>query len=82
MAVDKHTFIPIAEAQTPRDGRCMVDRWWIITDNQEIILWRGFSPQCNQNEAIARDLQEQVWPDGDVMHLPVVYLRHRQEWYE
>ena len=80
---DKHTFIPITDATTPKDGRCMVNRWWTVTPDDEIILWRGFSPQCNHDEAITRDLTSQMWTDDyDVKFLPVVYLRHRPEWYE
>jgi hypothetical protein len=84
---DNHTFIPITDATTPKDGRCMTDRWWVVTLEELgvpscIILWRGFSPQCNHNEVIARSLTEQMWPDCDVKFLPVVYLRHRPEWYE
>ena len=69
-----HTFIPVAEAVTPRDGEVLCNRWWVVTPNAEIILWRGHSPQCNSDVRAAETILKKVWPDYEIVHLPAVYL--------
>ena len=53
--MDKYTKIPVDEIQNPR-GKGVVqileDRWWVVTPQNEILLYRGYTPQCNQNKSI------------------------------
>jgi hypothetical protein len=71
--------LPLDIAEKPRDGECLVDRYWVIDD--EGLYWyalnekaRAWSPQCNANEAIAKSLQEKLYPDARVEQVHLVFV--------
>jgi hypothetical protein len=72
--------IPIEKATaTPTNGgtyELLVNRYWQVVDGC-ILLFRGFSPQCNENKSITERLSGGV---GDVMFLERVWLHHECDW--
>ncbi len=66
--------IPLEKATTPVDGaEVMANRYWVVVD-ECILLYRGVAPQCNGNKEVADSIQKKLYPDGKVLHLPVVYV--------
>jgi hypothetical protein len=65
------------EAQTPRNGVVLTNRWWLLVDGM-IAVYGGFAPQCNHS----REFVEHLAADGvftdthdcAVRHIPAVYL--------
>ena len=77
--------IPLEQAQTPKSGECLVDKWWSVHPEKGIAFYVqlfGYgrceepSPQCNDSAAVSRHLTERLFPDHDTVQLPVVYLQH------
>lgn len=68
--------IPVKWATTPRDGECLVNRHWIVTIDNELLLWNGTSPQCNRDIKIASGLKEPYMPCV-TRFIPAVYLGHQ-----
>ena len=48
-ACDEWILAPISDIITPKNGRiCYCDRWWFITENDEVLFFRSYSsPICN-----------------------------------
>lgn len=70
--------IPVDVATVPRDGEVIIDRWWIVKD-EAIIIWGGFSPQCNRNRQIAQSLIPNVHRGAEARLIAAVYLGPRSE---
>ena len=77
--------IPLEQAQTPKRGECLVDKWWSVHPEKGVAFYAqlfGYgrseapSPQCNDSESISRHFTKSFFPDYDTMQLPVVYLQH------
>lgn len=68
--------IPVKWATTPRDGECIVERHWVVTPNNELLLWNGTSPQCNKEFIVANDIKE-LYSPCTTRFIPIVYLGHR-----
>ena len=69
------TRIPVEEAITPRNGMVvMCDRWWIVLDGC-LLFFKGFAPQCNAVEKIAKSIRDRLYPDADVRFLPLVFVK-------
>lgn len=62
----------VEEAIKPRSGICLVDRWWTVTPENELLFYYD-APQCNANEAIAKQVQNRLYPEGSIQFLEVVY---------
>lgn len=78
--------IPLDELTRPRDGDCLVDRWWVVHPEDGLMFYAsekryatpsGASPQCNGQEAITRKLRDNLYPDCDVQFVPAVYVGFR-----
>lgn len=71
-------YVPIDEATTPKDGECLVGRWWIYKSDEGIALAQitkhYYAPQCNHNQLVIRTLMEALYPDHELIEIPVVYL--------
>jgi len=69
-------FVPIAEASKPKNGmfQLYVDYWWCVTPDEEIMLYRRTSPQCNHNEDCARRVNEKLYPGYEIRQLPVIFV--------
>lgn len=72
-------FVPLEEAIVPPRGliECIKDSWWSVHPTKGLIFWdkRARSPQCNSNEAIARRLQQQLYPWAECKFIPLVFRR-------
>jgi len=68
-------------------GHCdvMRNRWFCIHPERGLMFWQaetrrrkgslvGAAPQCNTNEAIARDIQSRLFPWAEVKFFPVVIV--------
>lgn len=83
------TYVSIEEATKPTDGLIehLRDRWWSVHPTKGIIFYvgagkgKGFWPQCNSNEAIARQLQEKLYPWAEVRFMPSVFIRRKPSDY-
>jgi len=72
ISLDNYVRYPLSEVTVIKDRReCWMDLYWVITPEQEILIYRGISPQCNSVRAIA----ERMCPEGcHIESIPVVYL--------
>ena len=55
--MSKHVKVPIKEVVDfekiiEGDNYCYVDRWWHVTEDDCILFYNGFSPQCNSHKSI------------------------------
>jgi hypothetical protein len=75
---DRIEYRPLDEATKPRDGEVLVDRWWVVHPKKGLTFYNLYgphsSPQCNHNEAICRSITKDLYPDHEVLFVPVVYL--------
>jgi hypothetical protein len=80
-------YVPFEEATTPRDGEALTDRWWVVHPEYGIAYYRVHpkgayrAPQCNHNEAIARDICARLYPDHEVRHMPAVFTGRYEDRY-
>lgn len=75
MDLKDYITVPLAELQTPRNGRiCLCDRWWLVTENDEALFYKHYtSPQCNSDKSIA----EHIKPAGTrAVFVSVAYVKH------
>jgi len=64
---------------TPFSGaEVLTDRWWIVHPEKGLPLFRGWSPQCNSSERVARTIAE-MYPWAEVRFLPVAYIRREAQ---
>lgn len=52
-----------------------VGAWWIVTPEDEVLRYKGFSNQCNENETVAKSIRDSLYPGFEVRQLPVVYFK-------
>lgn len=49
--------VPISEITRPKDGRqTLMNRYWIVTENNEVLFYKKTFPQCNSREDITNSL--------------------------
>jgi hypothetical protein len=76
-------FIALDKASALKEGivYCYLNRWWAVHPEKGVIFYRpnkrghGGSPQCNNNEAIVRQLTARLYPWAEVRLIPVVIER-------
>ncbi|CTQ45721.1 hypothetical protein [Roseibium aggregatum] len=76
-------FISETLAATPRDGECIVDKYWVIHPEKGLAFFYPLSgpyrgdppaPQFNRSEATAKALCDRVYGEGfTVKYVPVVF---------
>jgi len=56
----------------------LTDRWWVVTSEEEIMVYKNTSPQCNKEHSIALTfIGNKRYPEGcRLIYLPIVYLDH------
>lgn len=54
MDMKRITKVKIQDAIQPISGGCEVhkDKWWVVTQDDEIMFWDKCCPQCNSNKEI------------------------------
>jgi hypothetical protein len=70
-------MIPVEDVITPPEKGgtydLYVSRYWQVVDGC-VLLYKGFSPQCNASESLSRRLAGGV---GEVVFLERVWLKHK-----
>ncbi len=76
MPVKRCIKIKIEEVDKPKSGMFMIyiDAYWVVTPDNEILLYKGTSPQCNQNPRLVERFQRGLYPECGVRQLPIIYL--------
>ena len=70
---DKLKKIPIEEAIIPKNNYTVyVDKYWVIDDNC-ILFWGDFAPQCNSDKELCAIVRDKIYPDCEIRQLKVVY---------
>lgn len=77
--------VPVDVLATPREGDTYVDRWWIMRPDG-VLFWRrrghrGWSPQCNRDRRAVEHIRNGLYPDAELVHLPIAYLGRWDEDY-
>lgn len=66
--------MPLSRALIPFDGaRVLKDRYLVVED-ECILFYNKFSPQCNSIESLAKSIQEKLYPGAEVRYIPAVYV--------
>jgi len=56
----KFTAIPVSEVtRTPASSgtfKLYVNKYWGVTDDDYILLYRGYSPQCNDSKSVVESI--------------------------
>jgi hypothetical protein len=74
----KHTKVKIADITTPT-GKDVVqvfeDRYWVVTPADEVLLYRGYTPQCSPYRSIAERMAR-LYEDEDctIKYLPIAFV--------
>jgi hypothetical protein len=71
---DKYKRVPLVELTAPKGGLANVykDHWWIVTDKDEALFWKGHAPQCNKDKRITDHLA----PEGcKSVFVPLAFVR-------
>ncbi len=79
------TFVPIEVATVPPAGLIehLKDRWWSVHPTKGLIFFdKCMAPQCNGTEAIARRLQESLYPWAECRFIPSAFRRIDPRDYE
>lgn len=77
----KYTYISVEEIQEPVDGaETIVDHWWIVTPENNVIIWTGrstaYTPQCNADKRIVEwSLKRFGYENCTVQKIPVAFLK-------
>jgi len=72
-------YVHLNLAEKPRDGECLVERYWVFRAGKGIAFHRTpgtnfVSPQCNSNRRLVELLIKKLYPGHDIMLVPIVYL--------
>lgn len=47
--------------------------YWIVEDDC-VMFFKKFSPQCNPNEAVSLNIRDRLYPKASVLFIPVAYV--------
>lgn len=75
--LDRCKRVSIGIATSPKGGICNVhvDKWWIVTPEQEILFYLEHSPQCNADRTIAESIRDKNYPNCSVKQLSCVFQK-------
>ena len=77
--------IPYEQAITPKDGDCITGAYWSFHPSKGLAFYAKLSgyaksdtpsPQCNRQEETAKRLTARLYPDHEVLFIPVVFMGH------
>lgn len=76
----KYTKFKISDVSKPANGRvCMRDHYWVVTPDDCILLYGGFSWQCNAQEIVAKKIIEKVYSDCQMEYFDALYVPRIRE---
>ena len=76
-ALDKNVYIPIAPLTESAIGVAICGMLWALNDDEEALFVRvrgGFWPACCCPNPDQRSLLETLYPDNQLIVVPIVYL--------
>lgn len=77
---EKIKLIPLDELETPKTGyRVIAGYYWVVKDGCAMSYGLHNAPQCNMNEGVAKRLQEKLYPDAEVVQIPVAFWSLEQD---
>jgi hypothetical protein len=80
-------YIPFDDVAKARSlVEALHNHWWSVHPERGLIMWRpdrrsAGSPQCNQDEIIARKIGENMYPWAEIRQIPLVLIPRRPEEY-
>lgn len=80
LTLDCFELISLEELQIPKDYyKCLVNHYWLVVNGKALIYTRfgSYSPQCNVNEQISLRLREKIYPNAEVVKIPVAFVKNR-----
>lgn len=69
--------IPVEQAKQPAHSgtwEVYLNYWWAVTENNEILVWRGVAPACNMDQKLVEGLLPKE--ANRAVQIEAVYLRH------
>ena len=75
-------YVPVDVLTTPREGDCMVARWWVVHPTKGVLFsspgksMRHWAPQCNRNRAVSEMIRASLYPDCELLRIEVAYPGH------
>jgi hypothetical protein len=76
----KFQKIKISDAtKEPKDDGVyclMTNRFWLVTDDDCILIYRGYSPQCNRNKQISESILKNNPLAKKVLLIDSVWIEH------
>ena len=68
--------IKISEAVKAKNGyRVIVGHYWIVTPENEILIYRGNSIQANVDSRISEKIRNSMYPGCEVRRISKVYVQ-------
>ena len=81
--MERYTRVKVSDITSPL-GKDVVqvleDRYWVVTQEDEVLLYRGYSPQCNRNKKIV-EKQMRMHEGCTIKHLPVAFVPWSDHWH-
>lgn len=77
MKTPKFVKTPVSEIQAVKSTgnyTVILDNWWIVTPEGEVLLYRGVSPQANRNKVIAESVRAKLYPECSLLQIPMAYV--------
>lgn len=76
MIAKRTKFVSVEDISKPRSGyvRAHVNEWWVVTPDNEVMLYEGRSPQCNSNQKIAEMIRNKMYPDCSVVQIEQAFV--------
>ena len=74
--MERYTRVKVSDITSPL-GKDVVqvfeNRYWVVTQEDEVLLYRGYSPQCNMHKAIAESMLK-MHEGCTIKQLPVAFV--------
>lgn len=75
--LEKCIKVPLSKLTTV-DGKDLVqiyrDRWWIVDENNNVLFYNGYSPQCNADQSISISIRDKLYIGLEVRLIDIVYI--------
>lgn len=73
----RYKLVPLAKL-TSLDGKDLVQiyksRWWVVDENENVLFYNGYSPQCNSCKTIVESLRDKLYDGLEVRFVEVAYI--------
>lgn len=72
--VEHITFLPIEEAIIPKNFKEYYVDYWFVVINENILLYKDYSPQCNLDKAVVDVMVEKLYPGAEARQIPLIFV--------